>query len=99
MGKRRRGMASCKQNIVVVDDDIAVGKALGRFLNAGGFCALVFNSAEAFLQTESAITSACLVMDIHLPGLSYFELRQRLIEQRVDPPTILMTAHDDPGLQ
>jgi len=58
--------------VVVVEDDAGMRKALERLLRAGGFQAVLFSSAEAFLGTDATASAACLVLDIHLPVLSGF---------------------------
>ncbi len=72
-------------------------KAIERLLRAGGFRSLIFPSAEALLQTNAADSASCLVLDIHLPGLSGFELRRRLVGSGCQSPVIFITAHDDEG--
>jgi FixJ family two-component response regulator len=81
--------------VVVVEDDAGMRKALERLLRAGGFQAVLFSSAEAFLGTDATASAACLVLDIHLPGLSGFELRRRLTELGHQQPVIFITAVDD----
>jgi FixJ family two-component response regulator len=39
--------------------------------------------------------TACLVLDIHLNGMSAFDLEERLMAERVAIPIIFITAHDD----
>ena len=85
------------RNIVVVDDDAGMNQAIKRLLNAAGFRALTFPSAEALLQDGSADTAACLVLDINLPGLSGFELSRRLQQNGTHSPVIFVTAYDDPA--
>ena len=51
-----------------------MSKAIARLLRAAGFQPVSFASAEELLQTEAAASAACLVLDIHLPGLSGLEL-------------------------
>lgn len=92
-------MSDLKQNIVVVEDDPEMRKAVKRLLNAAGFCTTAFDSAETFLETGSTITAACMVLDIHLEGLSGFELRRRLKQMGVEAPVIFITAYDDPALR
>jgi FixJ family two-component response regulator len=89
-------MSKPEQNIVVVDDDASMRHAIERLLKAAGFHATTFSSAEALLQTDAALSAGCLVLDIHLPGLSGFELRQRLAESGHASPVIFITAHDRP---
>jgi len=87
-----------KGAIVVVDDDDGLRHALGRVLNAAGFRAETFASAETLLQSDAAGRAACLVLDIHLPGLSGFELRRALVRTGShQPPVIFITGHDEPA--
>ena len=83
--------------VVVVEDDASMLQALKRLLQAGGFLPLVFSSAEALLQSGATAGAACFVFDIHLPGLSGLELRQRLVESGVEQPVIFITAQDEPS--
>jgi FixJ family two-component response regulator len=87
-----------KAAIVVVDDDDGLRQALGRVLNAAGFRAETFASAETLLESDAADGAACLVLDIHLPGLSGFELRRALVQSGgAQPPVIFITGHDGPA--
>jgi FixJ family two-component response regulator len=80
--------------VAVVDDDPTMLKAIERLLRAKGFEVETFDSAEAFLAGSSK--AACLVLDIHLSGMSGIELRRRLIASgSKPPPTIFITALDD----
>jgi FixJ family two-component response regulator len=71
-------MQEPERNIVVVDDDAGMNQAIERLLSAAGLRVLTFPSGEALLEGGAAGTAACLVFDIHLPGLSGFELHERL---------------------
>jgi len=88
-------MPNQDQMIVVVDDDPGMNKAIERLLTAAGFRAVTFPTAEAVLEAGSALTAACLVLDIHLPGLSGFDLHRRLEESGRPPPVIFVTAYDE----
>jgi FixJ family two-component response regulator len=80
---------------VIVEDDPAMGEALRRLLSVAGFSVSGFHSAEALLASPMATDSACLVIDIHLPGISGFELRRRLVESGSRAKVIFITAHED----
>lgn len=87
-----------KGAIVVVDDDDGMRRAAERVLNAAGFRAVTFASAEILLESDAADGAACLVLDIHLPGLSGFELRRELVRTgSTQPPVIFITGHDEPA--
>ena len=81
--------------IGIVDDDASVLRALTRLLGGAGFAVKTFGSADEFLGQEHPETIDCLVLDIHMPGLSGFDLQERLVEARIPIPIIFITAHDD----
>ncbi|HSF05928.1 MAG TPA: response regulator, partial [Methylomirabilota bacterium] len=81
--------------VCVIDDDPSLLRALQRLLVAGGFTVAVFPSAEAFLGSERANTVDCLVLDVHLGGMSGFELYDRLVAAGTRIPVVFITAHDD----
>jgi FixJ family two-component response regulator len=84
--------------IVVVDDDDGLRLAFERVLNAAGFRAQTFASAESLLESDAADWATCLVLDVHLPGLSGFELRRELVRSgSPQPPVIFITGHDEPA--
>jgi FixJ family two-component response regulator len=88
-------MSTRRKLVVVVDDDKTMLKSLERLLNASGFDTEVFCSAEAFLACRDAREAACLVLDIHLGGMSGIELRRRVAESGSPVPVVFMTAFDD----
>ena len=81
--------------IGIVDDDASILRAVRRLLGAAGFNVRTFGSAEEFLASEHLERISCLVLDIHLNGLSGFELQDRLIEAHITIPIVFITAHDD----
>jgi FixJ family two-component response regulator len=82
--------------IGIVDDDASILRALSRLLGGAGFAVRAFGSAEEFLGLEHPETIDCLVLDIQMPGLSGFDLQERLAAARLPIPIIFITAHDDP---
>jgi FixJ family two-component response regulator len=89
-------MAGPEKNAVVavIDDDPGMNKAIQRLLSAGGFQAVTFSCAELFLESERSGAVDCLVLDIHLPGISGFELCGHLRAAGSKLPVIIITAHD-----
>jgi FixJ family two-component response regulator len=85
------------QTIVVVEDDASMNRALELILRAGGYEVVTFASAEAALEADAAATADCLVLDIHLPGMSGFDLYRRLALAGNELPAIFITAHDEPA--
>lgn len=81
--------------ICVIDDDQSLLRAVQRLLVADGFDVETFSSAEDFLEFEHREKANCLVLDIHLGGLSGFELNDRLVASGGRIPVVFITAHDD----
>lgn len=81
--------------VAVVDDDPSMLRATEDLLGAHGFATKVFASAEAFLDCGAATQVDCLLLDIHLGGMSGIELRRHLKVSNSGLPVIFMTALDD----
>lgn len=81
--------------IAVIDDDASVRRALQRLLRAAGFAVETFATAHEFLDAGHWAQTACLVLDIHLPGISGFELQEHLAASGTLLPIVFITAHDD----
>ena len=85
--------------VSVVDDDEAIRLALGSLVRSMGMHVRLYESAGAFLDSGQAIETACLISDIRMPGMSGIEMRTRLLEQHIDPPTIFVSAYPTLALQ
>lgn len=81
--------------IYVVDDDASICKAVTRLMSAAELPVEAFSSAEAFLAAARPSASDCLLIDIHMPGMSGLQLQQRLKETGIPVPVIFITAFDD----
>jgi FixJ family two-component response regulator len=71
-------MKSRQPLIFVVEDDADMSRAMESMLSAAGFDTAVHASAECLLATGVPAAAACLLLDVHLPGMSGFELQERL---------------------
>lgn len=81
--------------VAVVDDDESVRRALSRLLGVGGLSAESFPSAKSFLDQAQREPFACIVLDIHLGGMSGLDLLERLRAEGREVPVVIITAHDD----
>ncbi|MCV9943862.1 MULTISPECIES: response regulator transcription factor [Rhizobium] len=70
-----------------------------RLLNAYGLMTESYPSAEAFLSDAKTAGFGCIVLDIHLAGISGIELRRRLKGAQPKLPVIFITAVDDDALE
>ena len=81
--------------IAVVDDDDALRNSLDDLLRSVGFRVQGFASAEAFLQAQPAPETACLLLDVRLPGMNGLELQRQLGVLHWRIPIIFVTAYAD----
>ena len=88
-------MPAPRKVVGIVDDDPSMLKAAGDLLDAHGFATRTFASAEEFLNRDLAASVDCLLLDIHLGGMSGIELRRYLKGEGSGLPVIFMTALDD----
>ena len=78
--------------ISVVDDDRSMGRMLARIIGAAGLKVAVFTSAEEFLDSARLQDSACLVLDVDLPGMSGLELQRQLNNSGQGIPIIFISG-------
>ena len=78
--------------IAIVDDDDSVCEAMQGLVEAFGFAAEAFSSAEEFLHSERLNDTACLITDVQLPGMSGFQLQSHLSASGSRIPIIMTTA-------
>src|SRR5262244_4097445 len=85
--------------IVIVDDDESIRDALTSLLRSVGWRAGGFASAEAFCQSGQMHTTACLLLDMQLPGISGLELQRQLRSSQARMPIIFITAHGNEAIR
>lgn len=88
--------------VAIVDDDESVRESLPDLVREFGFTARAYPSAEAFLSSAQLAVTACVLLDIVMPGMSGPELFQELRRRGCRTPTVFITALGDvathPGL-
>ena len=92
-------MTILSARIAIVDDDASVRKALGRLLSASSFDIETYGSARDFLASLETGKPDCLVVDLHMPELTGFDLQRQLARTGIQIPTIVITAYNEPGLR
>jgi FixJ family two-component response regulator len=76
----------------IVDDDLSFGKSLMRMLNARGFSAEYFGSAQSFLDSVPSGQRGYAVVDIHMPECDGFGLMRKMQEMHYTMPVIIITG-------
>ena len=81
--------------IAVVDDDASFREAMIDILLFWGFGVESFESAEAVLERPGLSAFDAFLLDVQMPGLSGLQLIDRLREDQVTAPVILVTSCND----
>ncbi len=81
-----------KPVIVLVDDDEGIREGLQALLHALDYSSAAFELAEQFLSSKLRADTGCLILDVHLPGMSGPELQSLLIKAENCPPIVFITA-------
>ena len=79
--------------VAVVDDDISVRESLESLIRSARIGVRVFASAEEYLNTADPREADCLILDVHLPGMTGIELHQHLLALNRTVPALFITAH------
>jgi FixJ family two-component response regulator len=85
--------------IAIVEDDESVREALAALMKSLGHRAMAFSSAEDFLNSTGRDSTACLIADVQMPGMTGPELHDRLTISGNPVPTILITAYPDESIR
>jgi FixJ family two-component response regulator len=84
-----------KPEVILVEDDPSVFRALRRLLEFSGFEVRAYGRPSELQSAGVPDSNACLVFDVHLPEMTGVELYQSLTSSGCRCPLILITAHVD----
>lgn len=82
--------------LALVDDDVEVRVALTRLVASAGFEVEAFGSGAEFLRSIAGRRPDCIVLDLHMPDMSGFEVQGILAATHPDVPVVVITGHDTP---
>ena len=83
----------------ILEEDASLRRALGRLLTGVGLRSSGYSSVQSYLEAGEMASAACLLLDLHTPGLSVDAFMEHLRETAPDLPVICMTHRDEPVLQ
>jgi FixJ family two-component response regulator len=89
-------MAEPSPFVAIVDDEEPIRKALKRLMRAANLEAEVFASGADFLDSLARRRPDCVILDLHMPGMSGLHVLQRLQQSGLQLPAIVITAYDEP---
>ena len=81
--------------VMIVDDDDSIRKAVRRLMKSFGVAVETFASAEEFLGSDRLEKTSCLILDVHMPGMSGLQLQERLVAGDCAIPIVFITAFND----
>ena len=87
--------AGAPTEIFIVDDEQPVLETLAIVFRHAGFRVRTFPDGAAFLQAAKAITPACVLLDVRMPGRSGLDILKELNAQHYPAPIFIMSGHAD----
>jgi FixJ family two-component response regulator len=79
--------------VSVVEDDQHFRESMRRLMRSLGYPVEAFPSAADFLASPRLVETACVIADVHMPGMTGVELYRQLVDAGYAIPTILVTAY------
>ena len=79
--------------ISIIDDDLLVRESTADLVSSLGHEALIFSSAKQFLGSGCLKDTACIISDLHMPGLDGLDLQNRLLAEGHRTSIIFITAY------
>ncbi len=80
--------------VYIVDDDLKVRRDLSKALVENGLSVRTFASLTRYIEFQRPDKTACLILDLHLPGAQGPELQRTLAENEA-PPVVFTTEFGD----
>ena len=90
-------MSAAAQTVYVVDDDPSIRELLAWLMKRNALHCETFAEPRSFLAAYRAESSACVILDLHMPGMTGLEVQRMLNEQGVEVPVIFLSGRADVG--
>ncbi|MCC7325656.1 MAG: response regulator [Burkholderiales bacterium] len=88
-----------RARVAVVDDNPFVLRGLRRLLASAGFAVETYGTGADFMHAVTIVEPDCIVLDLHMPGTSGFDVQARLAQTGCATPVIVITGDDTPEAQ
>lgn len=83
--------------VYIVDDDDSVRKSYEILLKSSNLSCKSFSSANDFLSSNIETKNNVLILDMHMPDMSGCSVLDKLTENGIKLPVIVVTAFDEPA--
>jgi FixJ family two-component response regulator len=81
--------------IFIVDDDPAIRQLLSMIFTGAGYEATCFAEGASFLAAARAVTPACIILDVNIPGQSGLDILKQLNAQDYPAPIFVISGQGD----
>ena len=88
-------MKNQNTTIHIIDDDPSMLQYLSDLVKSINYKSQTYNNASDFLNAYNDEGLGCLILDVHLPGISGLELQQQLSGKNIDLPVIMISGFGD----
>jgi DNA-binding response OmpR family regulator len=80
--------------VLVIEDEVALGRLVERVLLEEGFQALLEHSGDGGLATALQVRPEAVILDLSLPGMDGLQVCRELRARALTMPVIMLTARD-----
>ena len=87
--------AATPPTVFVVEPDVGAQRSLAWILRSAGFDVVEYHSGEDFLGSLDNDCPGCLLVNLHLPGMSGVSVLEELGRRGLSMPVILLTGYGE----
>lgn len=84
-----------KRVVHIIDDEETIRKSAGFTLRTSGFIVETYSSGSDFLEIAGKAELGCVLLDMHMPGVTGLQVQAAMAEKGIAMPVILLTANGD----
>jgi two-component system response regulator FixJ len=84
--------------IAIIDDEAPVRAGLERLVRSSGYVVAAYASGVEFLDSLAISRPACVLLDLHMPAISGFDVLAALRHRGECIPVIVVSGNCDPDV-
>jgi FixJ family two-component response regulator len=90
-------MVAQSMRVAILDDDPSIRSAIRRLLNTSNITVSTYATCMELFDSIATFGPDCLVLDLQMPGMTGIDVMRYLTQRGMHYPTVIITAHDEPG--
>jgi two-component system response regulator FixJ len=79
----------------IVDDEDSIRRSLDFLLRSAKYRTERWESGEAFLKGADRAHSACVLLDVRMPGMDGLQVQAEMAARGYNQPVVVLTGHGD----